>query len=159
MEYMCNLTDEQKISRIANAGVLASFVEAFTGAWNHEQWLELVSYVRDLGYLVPDDMLGLALEKERETYFENLAKNERIAAKAPMVEGTIALIENNGSFLESIEKIKELAGAEIGCEHKKKLRSILSDKFTNEVKGRLDNGALIPRKLVDEVEALSKRLL
>ena len=159
MEYMCDLTDEQKISRIASAGILASFVEAFEGSWNHEQWLELVSYVRDMGYSVSDAPLGLALEEERELYFLGLERNERLAARAPVIEETISFIESSDSFLSSLEKIKELASSEIGREHKKKLRLLLSEKFTQEVKGRLSNGAWIPRKLVDDVEALTKKLL
>ena len=102
---MCDLTDEQKILRIASAGVLASFVEAFNGSWDHGQWLELVSYVRGMGYVVSEDKLGMALEAERDRYFEEMAKNERLAENAPLIEEAIVLIESSDSFPYSFEKI------------------------------------------------------
>jgi hypothetical protein len=159
MEYMCDLSDEQKISKVASAGVLASFVEAFDGQWNHEAWLELVSYVEGMGCALPHEKLGLALEAERELYHRGLAKNEQLAEKAPVIEETIAFIEGNTSFLESLEGIKGLAIVEMSHEHKKKLLNVLSEKFTKEVKDRMEKGHWMPKKIVEDVENLTKKLL
>lgn len=162
MDDVIELTDAQKLGRLSALGILAAFVEAYEGYWDHWQWLELMSYVDGLGYPLSEAVLREATEREREAYLKGTQKEERPGFKPSMnragFEQTLVVINETDSFLSSLMRIKEEADGGIGPERKKALLDILSEKFTREVRERTEKGAWIPKKMVSDVEELMRRL-
>lgn len=149
--------EEHGLERLSVSGILSAFVEAYEGNWNHDQWLELVAYARELGCQLPEERLGQAIEDEKHSFLGRLLEQEKAAAHAQYIDETITLIDSSGSFLDSLERMKAMAGMELGHDHKRKLRDILSGKFVKEVKSRLSKGAWIPKRMVNEVEELTRK--
>ena len=64
----CN-SSEGNLRRLVRSGMLADFVKANKGHWNHQEWLELCGDITNKGYTPVDfDQVGLVLELEKSRY-------------------------------------------------------------------------------------------
>lgn len=60
---------EKNLARLAQTDIAAKFVESRNGSWNHQEWLDFLSGIKEYGY-DPIDLtqVGLLLEKQKAEY-------------------------------------------------------------------------------------------
>ncbi|MFH0817779.1 MAG: hypothetical protein V1909_04045 [Candidatus Micrarchaeota archaeon] len=79
--------DTDELERLKGSNLLKDFVSVQGGSWNHVDWEDFISSVRELGYSLPVDVIGAELEMEKSYYWK--VKNGELAAP----EGPVSLKE------------------------------------------------------------------
>ena len=62
--------EETNIRKLSRSSIPMNFVKKQNGAWNHQDWLNFLEYLRGKNYFTIDtDKVGLLLEEKKVQYF------------------------------------------------------------------------------------------
>ncbi len=61
--------EEINLKRLVKTPIIMNFVKKKNGAWNHQDWLDFLSYLKEKGYdPINPDQVGLLLEERKAQY-------------------------------------------------------------------------------------------
>ena len=68
-------TAEANLQRLASTSIVADFVKANQGEWDHQTWVNFCHELGDKGFFPIDlDQVGLLLERRKADYWTSLGR-------------------------------------------------------------------------------------
>ncbi len=140
--------DTDELERLKSSNLLKDFVSAQQGNWNHEEWENFLSSVRELGYNLPGVVIGAELEMEK-TYYWKVKNGEIIVPENSMAPGQMEQTpcETEALVCEKADELQKISPNDVGGprapEMPKKAESF--DPISE-----LENAVIIEEKHVEE---------
>lgn len=106
--------DVEELDRLKASNIIRDFVRMQEGGWNHAQWEDFLSVVRELGYTLPSEVIGSELEMEKEFYWKVKdgvvpERTEMVAVENAGIGTEAALVyEGSASITKSMPSPDEL---------------------------------------------------